>query len=53
MKEDEISILVNYRMEQARIAVEDAKYLIEGNRSPQSIVNRSYYAMFYTPVLLF
>jgi uncharacterized protein (UPF0332 family) len=47
MKEDDISILVNYRMEQAKIAADDAKYLIDGNRSPQSIVNRSYYAMFY------
>src|SRR4030042_5444393 len=51
MKE-EISALIRYRIEQAQTAVEDARFLLEGNRSPQSIVNRSYYAMFYAALAL-
>src|SRR4030043_504092 len=51
MKE-EISALIRYRIEQAQTALEDARFLLEGNRSPQSIVNRSYYAMFYAAIAL-
>jgi uncharacterized protein (UPF0332 family) len=47
MKSDEISELIRHRLEQAQVALDDAKFLLDGNRSPQSIVNRSYYAMFY------
>ena len=39
-------------MEQAQTALDDAKYMIEGKRSAQSIVNRSYYAMFYAVLAL-
>ena len=46
MKPDDIKILIRYRLEQAQVALDDAKYLLDGGRSPQSIVNRSYYAMF-------
>lgn len=52
MKSKEIEILVKRRLEQAQEALDDAKYLIDGNRSPQSIVNRSYYAMFYAALAL-
>ena len=52
MKPDEIKILIRYRVEQAQVALDDAKYLLEGDRSPQSIVNRSYYAMFYAALAL-
>ena len=52
MKSDEIQILIKYRLEQAQTALDDAKYMIDGNRSPQSIVNRSYYAMFYAVLAL-
>ncbi|OQY30356.1 MAG: hypothetical protein B6244_00415 [Candidatus Cloacimonetes bacterium 4572_55] len=52
MKEDDIRILIQYRMEQADTALADAKFLIDGQRSPQSIVNRSYYAMFYAALAL-
>lgn len=52
MKPEEIEALVKYRLEQARVALDDAKYLLDGNRSPQSIVNRSYYAMFYAALAL-
>jgi len=43
LKEDEVESLVRYRLEQARTALDDAKYLIDGSRSPQSIINRCYY----------
>lgn len=52
MKLEEIEILIKHRLEQAHEALDDAKYLIDGNRSPQSIVNRSYYAMFYATLAL-
>ena len=47
MKDEEIASLIKYRLEQAQTALEDARFLLEGGRSPQSIVNRAYYAMFY------
>ena len=44
---DELAALVQYRMEQADAALSDAKYLLDGNRSAQSVINRAYYAVFY------
>ena len=52
MKNHEIDALVRYRLEQADAALADARFLLEGNRSPQSIVNRAYYAMFYAALAL-
>jgi len=52
MKSEEIEALIKYRLEQAQVALDDAKYLLDGNRSSQSIVNRSYYAMFYAALAL-
>ncbi|MEK6679091.1 MAG: HEPN domain-containing protein [Nitrospirota bacterium] len=52
MKDDEIATLIKYRIEQAQTALNDAKFLLDGNRSPQSIVNRAYYAMFYAALAL-
>ena len=52
MKEEEIADLVRHRIEQAQTALDDAAYLLDGNRSPQSIVNRAYYAMFYAALAL-
>ena len=52
MKEQEIADLMRHRMEQAQTAPDDAAFLLNGNRSPQSIVNRSYYAMFYAALAL-
>ena len=52
MKEDEIQTLIQYRLEQAKTALDDARFLLEGRRSPQSIVNRAYYAMFYAALAL-
>lgn len=52
MKNDEVATLIKYRLEQAQTAINDAKFLLDGNRSPQSIVNRAYYAMFYAALAL-
>ncbi len=53
MKQEEaIVALVHYRMEQALSAIEDAKCLEGGAGSPRSIINRSYYAMFYALLAL-
>lgn len=52
MKNEEIASLIRYRLEQSQTALDDAKFLSEGNRSPQSIVNRAYYAMFYAALAL-
>ena len=52
MKDDEIATLIKYRLDQAQTALNDAKFLLDGNRSPQSIVNRAYYAMFYAALAL-
>ena len=52
MKSEEIDQLITYRLEQAEVSLEDARFFLNGNRSPQSIVNRSYYAMFYASLAL-
>lgn len=52
MKREEITTLIKYRMEQAQIALADAQFLLDGNRSQQSIINRLYYAMFYAALAL-
>lgn len=52
MKSEETEVLVRYRLEQAQTALDDAGYLLAGERSPQSIINRAYYAMFYAAVAL-
>ena len=51
-KEEAIATLISYRIEQAEKAIEDAHCLLSGNGSPQSIINRSYYAMFYVTLAL-
>lgn len=52
MKEEEIASLIRYRIEQAQTAIDDARFLFDGERSPQSVVNRAYYAMFYATLAL-
>lgn len=52
MSREEILVLVKYRLEQAQTALDDGRFLMEGGRSPQSIVNRAYYAMFYAALAL-
>jgi len=53
VKNKETSELIRYRLEQAQVALDDAKFLLDGTRSCQSIVNRSYYAMFYAALLCY
>jgi len=52
MKDEDTLELIKYRVEQAEVALDDARYLLQGQRSPQSIINRSYYAMFYAALAL-
>jgi uncharacterized protein (UPF0332 family) len=52
VKPEDKSSIIAYRIEQAQIALDDADYLNSGGRSPQSIVNRCYYAMFYATLAL-
>ena len=52
MKEEDISVLVKHRLEQAQTALEDGRFLLDGGRSSQSVINRAYYAMFYAVLAL-
>lgn len=52
MKEEEPDSLIQYRMERARETLGDAQVLLANQRSPVSIVNRAYYAMFYASLAL-
>ena len=40
------------RIKQAEESLEEAEYLFEGKKSPRSIINRAYYAMFYAILAL-
>lgn len=44
--------LIAYRLEQARQTLQDARLLFENNGSPNSIINRAYYAIFYAVLAL-
>jgi uncharacterized protein (UPF0332 family) len=52
MKQEDKNNIIIYRLEQAQVALDDAIYLNAGGRSPQSIVNRCYYSMFYATLAL-
>jgi uncharacterized protein (UPF0332 family) len=52
VKQEDKNNIIGYRLEQAQNALDDAIYLNAGGRSPQSIVNRCYYAMFYATLAL-
>lgn len=52
MKDEDVNTLIKYRLDQAQAALDDARYLLDGKRSAQSIVNRAYYAMFYAVLAL-
>jgi len=45
--------LIQYRLERARETLRDARLLYENGGSPNSVVNRSYYAIFYAVLALF
>lgn len=44
--------LVSFRLQQARETLRDAHLLLDQGGSPVSIINRSYYAMFYAALAL-
>ena len=44
--------LALFRIQQAEESLDEAQYLFEGNKSPRSVINRTYYAMFYSVLAL-
>jgi len=45
--------LFNYRIKQAEETISDAKKMLQNQLSPRSIINRTYYSMFYAVLALF
>lgn len=45
-------VLAQYRLQEARESLEEARYLLSGKKSPRSIINRAYYSMFYAVLAL-
>jgi uncharacterized protein (UPF0332 family) len=50
--EEKKADLSRYRIRQAEESIDEANYLLAGKKSPRSIINRSYYAMFYAVLAL-
>lgn len=44
--------LSGYRIKQAEESLDEAKFLLSGNKTPRSVMNRTYYAMFYSVLAL-
>lgn len=44
--------LARYRLRQAKETLGEAEYLFQGKKSPRSVINRAYYAMFYAVLAL-
>src|SRR3972149_11342967 len=44
--------LAKYRLKQAEESLDEAVFLLSGRKSPRSIINRAYYAMFYAVLAL-
>jgi len=44
--------LARYRLEQAGESLDEAKFLLSGEKSPRYIINRAYYTMFYAILAL-
>ena len=44
--------LALYRLQQAEESLEEARFLFEGEKSPRSVINRAYYAMYYSVLAL-
>lgn len=45
-------LLARYRIKQAEETIDEAEFLLSGQKSPRSIINRAYYAMFYSVLAL-
>ena len=50
--EDKKKNLALNRIQQAEESLDEAKYLFIGRKSPRSVINRAYYAMFYSILAL-
>jgi len=44
--------LADYRLRQAKESLEEARYLLSGEKSLRSVANRIYYGMFYAVLVL-
>ena len=51
-REEEKRQLALYRMQQAEESLDEARYLLAGDKSPRSVINRTYYSMFYSILAL-
>ena len=51
-KEEGKRQLALYRIQQAEESLDEARYLLAGNKSPRSVINRAYYSMFYSILAL-
>jgi uncharacterized protein (UPF0332 family) len=49
----DLNSLYEYRIEQARKTLSEAEKMLNGGFSARSIINRAYYAMFYSVLALF
>ena len=52
MKDDDQQELIEYRLEQARTALEEADVLFDLGKTTLGTINRAYYAMFYAVIAL-
>ena len=50
--EEEKRNLALYRLQQAEESLDEAQFLFDGKKSSRSVVNRAYYAMFYSILAL-
>jgi len=50
--EDKKRELALNRIQQAEESLEEAEFLFDGKKSPRSVINRTYYAMFYAILAL-
>lgn len=41
-----------YRLKEAEESLDEAQFLYDGEKSPRSVINRAYYAMFYSVLAL-
>jgi len=51
-KKDKKNQLAKYRLKQAEESIDEAVFLLSGDKSPRSVINRLYYAMFYSVLAL-
>ena len=45
-------VLARYQLQQADESLEEARYLLAGEKSLRSVANRAYYGMFYAVLAL-